>query len=208
MISRCSPDSQHRKPIHHPANVGSSFFAGTPTTNQVNIQIRDVNAKYGLGKTTNLHCIAILGATLHYEDIAKGIIEIYQECTSKTHGLRIIIKKGWFSDLEILEIHLKTNNEQDTNTVSDTLCFDKQEKSNRNEPPTSEHRNTTPPTTQSKQKVNLENLKRIMNEPKNYLATTKKHRMENNQDGNGKINQVLSYIRTKNITKLNELIYA
>ena len=31
--------------------------------------------------------------------------------------------------------------------------------------------------------------------------------MENSQDGNGKINQVLTYISTNNITELNELIY-
>ena len=32
--------------------------------------------------------------------------------------------------------------------------------------------------------------------------------MENNQDGNEKINEVSTYISTKNITHLNELIYA
>ena len=32
--------------------------------------------------------------------------------------------------------------------------------------------------------------------------------MENNQDRNGKINQVLTHILIKHITKLNELIYA
>ena len=32
--------------------------------------------------------------------------------------------------------------------------------------------------------------------------------MGNNQDGNGKNNQVLTYTATKNITELNELIYA
>ena len=32
--------------------------------------------------------------------------------------------------------------------------------------------------------------------------------MESNQDGNGNINYVLKYIRTKNITEFNKLIYA
>ena len=43
---------------------------------------------------------------------------------------------------------------------------------------------------------------------KDNLAITKKHRMENNQDGNVKINQVLIYIPTKHVTELNEIIYA
>ena len=40
---------------------------------------------------------------------------------------------------------------------------------------------------------------------KDYLTITKKHRMENSQDRNGKNK---SYISTKNITELNKLIYA
>ena len=44
-----------------------------------------------------------------------------------------------------------------------------------------------------------------MNEKKkDYLTISKKHRMEDSQGGNGKINQVLTYISTKNITELNE----
>ena len=77
-------------------------------------------------------------------------------------------KKGWFSDLEILEIHQKINNEQDTNTISDTPIIDKQEQSNRNKLPISENRNTTHPnsteqTLTQKQKINLKNVKKIMN---------------------------------------------
>ena len=56
---------------------------------------------------------------------------------------------------------------------------------------TSENRNTTQPnkteqTLTHGQKINLENLERIMNRKRNYLIITKKHRMENSQDGNGK----------------------
>ena len=52
--------------------------------------------------------------------------------------------------------------------MSDTPSIDKQEKSNRNEPPTSENRNTTQPnnteqTLTQEQKINLKNLKIIMN---------------------------------------------
>ena len=73
-----------------------------------------------------------------------------------------------FYDVEILEIHQKIDNEHDSNTISDTPCIDKQNQSNRNEPPTSENRNAIQPNNTEQaltqeQKVNLENLKRIMN---------------------------------------------
>ena len=43
---------------------------------------------------------------------------------------------------------------------------------------------------------------------KDYLTITKKHSNENTQDRNGKMNKILTYISTKNITELNEIIYA
>ena len=50
------------------------------------------------------------------------MIEIWQECASfqttsqrLADQVRTIIKKGWFSDFEILEIHQKINNEQESN---------------------------------------------------------------------------------------------
>ena len=61
-----------------------------------------------------------------------------------------MIVKGWFSDIEIQEIHKKTNNKQNSNTISDTTSIDKQELSHWNEPPTSENRNATT-TTNTKQ---------------------------------------------------------
>ena len=61
------------------------------------------------------------------------------------------------------------NYEQDTYTLLDALTFDKQEQSNLNELPTTENRNSTPQNnTEQKQtqelKINLENMKRIINE--------------------------------------------
>ena len=59
------------------------------------------------------------------------MIEIWQECAifqTISQGLaeqvRMIIKEGWFSDLEILEIHQQINREssqQDPNTIIDIL---------------------------------------------------------------------------------------
>ena len=57
--------------------------------------------------------------------------------------VRTIIKKGSFSDLEILEI---INNELESNTVPDTSNINKQKQPNRNERPTSENGNTTQTT--------------------------------------------------------------
>ena len=52
------------------------------------------------------------------------MIEIWQECATfqttiqrLTDQVRAIIKKGYFSDLEILKIYQKTNNEQDSKTI-------------------------------------------------------------------------------------------
>ena len=88
-------------------------------------------------------------------------MEICKKCASfqttsqrLADQVRTVIKKGWFSDLEILGIHQKVNNEQDRNTIPDTSGINKEKQPNRNEPPTSENGNTTQPnnaqTTQSK----------------------------------------------------------
>ena len=68
------------------------------------------------------------------------------------------------------------NKEQNSNTISDIPSINKQKHSNQNEPPTSENRNTTQPnnteqTLTQKQKVNLENVKRIINREKNTLLS-------------------------------------
>ena len=65
------------------------------------------------------------------------MIEICQECASfqttsqrLSDQVRTIIKKSWFSDLEIQEIHQKTNDELESDTILDTQSIDKQEQSN------------------------------------------------------------------------------
>ena len=111
------------------------------------------------------------------------MIEILQEYASfQTTSQRLvdqvrkIIKKGWFSDPEILEIHQKINNEQDNKTVPDISRIIKQKQPNRNELPTLENENVTQPNNEQpnnpkealsqEQKINLENLKRVMNSKK------------------------------------------
>ena len=187
MIGRCSPDCQHGRPDSHPANVGYSFFRYTNDNlrNHTN-QRHKYKTWTRKGNQRALHCYFRGNPTqIGYR---KRMIEIWQECadfqTSQklADQVRTIIKKGWFSDLEILKIHQKINNEQDSNTVPDTSNINKQKQSNRNEAPTLENGNSTQPnnsqpnnpeqTLTQEQKVNLENLKRIMNREK-------KHRMEN-----------------------------
>ena len=80
------------------------------------------------------------------------MIEIWQEGSSfqtsqrLADQVRTIIKKGWFSDLEILEIHQKIHNQQGSNRVLDSSNINKQKQPNWNEPPTSKnetHNKTT-----------------------------------------------------------------
>ena len=71
-----------------------------------------------------------------------------------------------------------------SNSISDTPSINKEKQPNQNEPPTSENRNATQPnnaqpnnpeqTLTQEQKVNLENLKRIMNGEKTTLPPLRK----------------------------------
>ena len=152
------------------------------------------------------------------------MIENWQKCASfqttsqwLADQVRTIIKKGWFSDFEVLEIHKKIN-KQDNNTVPDTSRVVKQKQPNRNELPTSENGNATQPnnaqpsnpkeTLSQEQKTNLETLKRIMNSEKTTLPSLRNIEWRTLKTETNKINQVLPYISTNNITELNELIYA
>ena len=113
-----------------------------------------------------------------------------------TDQVRTIIKKVWFSNLEILKIH----------------------KTNQNEPPTLENRNTIQPnnaqpnnpeqTLSQEQKMNLENLMRIMISEKTTLLSLRIIGWRTVKTETNKINQVLTFISTDNISELNELIYA
>ena len=152
------------------------------------------------------------------------MIETWQECAKfPTTSLRLtdqvkkIIRKGWFSDLEILEIHQKTH-KQTYNTVPDTSSGVKQKQSNENELPTSENENTTLPndtlpsnheeTLSQEQKINLENVKRIISSEKTTRPSLRNIEWKTFKIETNKINRIQPYIPTDNITELNELIYA
>ena len=60
--------------------------------------------------------------------------------------VRTIMKKGWFSELEIIEIHQKINDQERRNTLSDSPNINKQKQPIQNEL-TSENGNSTQPNT-------------------------------------------------------------
>ena len=151
------------------------------------------------------------------------MIEIWQEYSNfqtnsqrLANQVRTIIKKGWFSDLETIEIQQKINDQQVNNTLPNTSNIYKHP--NQNEPPTSENGNPTQPNTakpnnseetqSQEQKLNLENFKIILDSEKTTLPSLRNIEWRTVKAETNKVNQVLTYISTNNITKLNELIYA
>ena len=66
------------------------------------------------------------------------MIEIWQECSNfRITSQRLAdqvktIKKAWFSDLEIIEIHQKINNQQGNNTILDISNINKRKQPNQN----------------------------------------------------------------------------
>ena len=120
-------------------------------------------------------------------------------------------KNGWFSDTEILEIHQKT--EVQDNTIPNTSSGANYKQHIRNQRPTLENENASVPSNPTKtlsqeQQTNLENLKRIMNIKKTTLPSLRNIEWRTLKKETIKINQILPYISTINITELNELIYA
>ena len=101
------------------------------------------------------------------------MIEIWQECakfltTSQrlANQVRTIIKKGWFSDFENLEIPKKTHH-QNYNIVSDTSTSKNENTTLPNDTLPSSHEETL----SQEQKINQENLKRIMSVEKTTLPS-------------------------------------
>ena len=102
--------------------------------------------------------------------------------------------------------------------MPDTPSGFKQKQSNEKEPQTSANENTTIPnntlsnnheeTLSQEQKVNLENVKRIMKCEKTILPSLRNIEWKTLKIETNKINHLLPYITTNNITELNELIYA
>ena len=88
------------------------------------------------------------------------------------------MKKGWFSELERIQIHQKINDQERRNTLPDTPNINKQKQRTQNEP-ISENGNPTQLNTTrqnnlvltQEQKLILKNLKRILNSEKTTLPS-------------------------------------
>ena len=112
----------------------------------------------------------------------------------------------------------KNDQERRNNTLPGTSNINKQKQPIQNEPPTSENGNPIQPnTTQQnnleltltqKQKLIQRNLKKILNSEKTTLPSLRNIEWRIVKAEANKMNQVLTYISTNNITELNELIYA
>ena len=125
MIGRCSPDSQHGTPGRHPTNVCYSFFR------YIKDDVTNHNEQRPKRRTwtreeNQLVLECYFRSNHSQRDYRKRMIEIWQECTTfhttsqrLADQVRTITKKGWFSDLELLEIHQKTL-KQNYNPVPDT----------------------------------------------------------------------------------------
>ena len=176
MFGRCSPDSQHGRPDRHLANIGSTFSGTRITWTREDNQLA-------------LHCY--FRSKLSQKGRKKRMIEIWQECTSfhitsqrLADQVRTIIKKGWFSHHEILEIHQKTN-KKDNNTAPDTSRVVKKNQRKRNELLTSENGNAAQPnntpqnnpkeTLSSRTKGKSRKLKENNEQGKDYFTVIKKN---------------------------------
>ena len=148
MIGRCFPDSQHGRPARHPMNAGCLL------SSTKNDDVRNHNDQRPTRETWTREANQ-LAVKCYFRSTPppqrgyrKTIIEIWEECAKfqKTSlrladHVRTIIKKGWFSDLELLVIHQKTH-KLNYNTVPGTSSGVKQTQANEKEQQTSENENT------------------------------------------------------------------
>ena len=117
-IGRCSLDSQHGRYDCHPANVGCSLFRYTNGDLRNHINQRPKRKAWTReDNQLALHCYFRSNPT--QRGYRKRMREIWQELSNfqttsqrLADQVRTIIKKCTFSDLEIIEIHKKINDQQ------------------------------------------------------------------------------------------------
>ena len=198
MISRCSPDSQHGRSDRHPTNVGCSSFR------HINDDVTNHNEQRPKRWTwtreeNQLALECYFRGNPSQRGYRKRMIEIWQErSTFHTTSLRLadqvrtITKKGWFSDLELLEIHQETL-KQNYNTVPDTSSGVKQTIQRKRTANLGKWKHHTPKryttkkpgrNTITRTKGKSRKCKENHEKWKDYSTFIKKHRMENTQDRN------------------------
>ena len=172
MIGRCSLDSQHGRLDRHPVYVGCSLFSYTNSDLKNRINQRPKRKTWTReDNQLALHCYFKSNST--QRGYRKRMMEIWQELSNfqmtsqrLADQVRTIMKKGWFSELEITEIHQKMNDQERRNTLPDTSNINKQKQPIQNEP-TSDNGNPTPKNTTQQnnliltqeQKLILKNLR-------------------------------------------------
>ena len=114
---------------------------------------------------------------------------------------KFILKKGWLSDLETLEVRGRVNREQHT----------QKEFRNRIETPNIENQittelNTTALILRQEDRTNIELIK-IMSEQKITLPSLRDQDWEKVKVETENVNNVFQHVPMDNITELNELIY-
>ena len=114
MTGRCSPDSQHGRPGRHPTNVGCSFFRYI-NDDVTNHKDQRPKRRTWTREENKLVLECYFRSNPSQRGYRKRMFEIWQECSTfqttsqrLADQVRTITKKGWFSDLELLEINQKT----------------------------------------------------------------------------------------------------
>ena len=138
-------------------------------------------------------------------------LSIFQTTSQRlADQVRTIMKKGWFSELEIIEIHQKINDQDRRNTLPDTPNINKQKqpiqkwtnfgkwKPHTTKLHPTKHYTTKQPSTNTRTKVNFKNLKRILNSEKTTLPSLRNIEWRIVKAETNKVNQVLTYIPTNN----------
>ena len=113
IIIMCSLASQHGRPDRHPLNVGCFSFRYR-NDDVTNHNDQRPTRKTWTKEDNQLALQCYFRTNPSQRGYRKRMIEIWQEyakfqTTSQrlADQVRTIIKKGWFSDLELLEIHKK-----------------------------------------------------------------------------------------------------
>ena len=165
MIGRCSTDSRHGRPGRHLMNVGCSFFRFR-NDDVTNRNDQRPTRKTWTREDNQLALQCYFRSNPSQRGHRKRMIEIWQRCAKfqttiqrLADQVRTIIKKGWFSDLELLEIHQK----HITKTI--ILYQTHQVVSNKNNP--------------TKKNSKLRQMKTLHSQKIHYQATRKKHHHKN-----------------------------
>ena len=207
MISICSSNSEHWGPRRYPVNI--SCFLGAmndDVSNSTNRRHQHRKLTREVKKSSRfIFFFFFFRSNPTQRGYRKIMTYIWDECTRfqttrqrVANQFRAIIKKDWFSELEILEIAnqgIKTRILKNKNTLTEM-----NRKLITMETPYTQ-------TTQNKvwnKKNEYRDFKEVYFWKEDEITNGKKTRLAETES----INESLIHISTKNITELNELIYA